>query len=109
MGNALPDLSLLTGWIVQHGLENEISFPDARVPSATVRHNGPVIVLDPINREDNVAADWTTVDRDLFLDRLDQMRDVLRDAEIEAQDDTESAIHFLDQIFPSFSNLSQEQ
>ena len=108
VGNALSDLSLLVGWIVQHGFESEISFPDARVPSATVNHNGPVIVLDPINRDDNIAADWTTVDRDLFLDRLDQMRDVLRDAEIEAQDDAEAAIDFLDQIFPSFSNLAKE-
>ena len=108
-GEALPDLSLLAGWIVQHGFENEISFPDSRVPPATVRHSGPVIVLDPINRDDNVAADWTSVDRDMFLDRLDKFRDILRDVEIEAQDDTDAAIDFLDQIFPNFSNLSQEE
>lgn len=108
-GEALPDMSLLAAWIIRHGLEREISFPDCRVPPATVRHRGPVIVLDPLNRDDNVTSDWTDADRDRFLDRLDELRDVLRDAELEAPHDLDAAISFVDQVLPNFSNFSKEQ
>ena len=67
-----------------------------------------MIVLDPINRDDNVASDWTVEDRDRFLDRLDEFRDVLRDAEIEAEHDRDAAIAFVDQVLPNFSNFCKE-
>ena len=108
-GEALPDLSRLAAWIVRHGLEREISFPDRRVSPATVWHAGPVVVLDPINRDDNVAADWTTADQKLFLDQMDELRDVLRDAEIDAEHDLDAAIAFVDQVLPNFSNFSKER
>lgn len=107
-GEALPDLGLLARSMLQHGLAKEISFPDSRVPSATVSHSGPVIVIDPMNRDNNLADDWTIADRDLFLERVDEFRDILRDAELEADDDPEVAIEFLEQVFPDFSDLSDE-
>lgn len=107
-GQALPDLSRLAAWVIQHGLEREIWFPDHRVPPATVVHTDPVIVLDPINRDDNVASDWTGEDRNRFLDRLDEFRDVLRDAEIEAKHDLDAAIAFVDQVLPNFSSFCKE-
>ena len=107
-GDALPDLSRLAAWIIQHGLESEIWFPDPRVPPATKRHSGPVVVVDPINRDDNVASDWTVNDRDRFLDQLDEFRDVLRDAEIEAEHDLDGAIAFVDQVLPNFRNFCKE-
>ena len=107
-GEALPDMSLLATWIIQHGLEQEISFPDCRVPPASVRHRGPVVVLDPLNKDDNVAAAWTGEDREHFLDRLDELRDVLRDAELEAPHDVDAATAFVDQVLPNFSNFSKE-
>lgn len=107
-GEALADMSLLAAWIIQHRLECEISFPDCRVPPATVRHRGPVVVLDPINRDDNVTSDWTDADRERFLDRLDELRDVLRDAELEAPHDLDAAIAFVDQVLPNFGKFSKE-
>ena len=107
-GEALPDMSRLAAWLIRHGLEGQIFFPDRRVAPATVEHPGPVVVLDPINRDDNVAADWTVADRDLFLDRLDELRDVLRDAENEAEHDLDAAIAFVDQVLPSFSSFCKE-
>ena len=107
-GEALPDMSRMAAWIIGHGLEREISFPDCRVPPAAVPHRGPVVVLDPINRDDNVTADWTVEDRDLFLDRLDELRDVLRDAEIDAEHDRDGAIAFVDQVLPNFTNFCKE-
>ena len=104
-GEALLDLSHLAAWIIQHGLEREICFPDRRVPPATKRHTGPVVVVDPINRDDNVASDWTVSDRDQFLDQIDEFRDVLRDAEIEAEHDVDAAIAFVDQVLPNFRNF----
>lgn len=107
-GEALPDMSRLAAWLIRHGLEREICFPDCRVACATVRHPGPVVVLDPINRDDNVAADWTVADREVFLDRLDELRDVLRDAELEARHDVEAAVAFVDQVLPNFSSFGKE-
>lgn len=107
-GEALEDLSLFARWILQHRLEKEISFPDARVPAATTTHSAPVIVIDPVNRDNNVAAGWTTADRDRFIERVDEFRDVLRDAQLEAADDPDDAIAFLEQVFPDFGDLSEE-
>ena len=107
-GEALPDLSSMIAWVIQHGLVKPVCFPDARVPAPTKAHLGPVVVLDPVNRDDNVTADWTISDREAFLDALDEFRDVLRDAEIEAGDDLDAAIDFVDQVLPSFRNFVQE-
>ena len=107
-GEALPDLMLLTKWIVNHALESTICFADPRVPAPTVSHNDPVIVLDPINQDDNVTSGWTVGDRDLFLDRIDNLRDILRDAEIEAGDDPDIAMDFVQQAFSDFRSLSED-
>jgi len=107
-GEALEDLSLFARWILQHGLRKEISFPDARVPAATVTHSSPVIVIDPVNRDNNLTADWIASDRDHFIDCVDVFRDVLRDAMLEADEDPDDAIAFLEQVFPDFSELSEE-
>lgn len=107
-GEALPDLSQSIAWIIRHGLATPIYFPDPRVPDGTTAHDAPVVVLDPVNRDDNVAADWTTADRDAFLDRLDELRDVLRDAAIEVGDDLDAAINFVNQALPKFRDLSKE-
>ena len=107
-GEALPDLVLLAKWIIKHALKSTIWFADRRVAPATVNHEGPVIVLDPINRDDNVTREWTSIDRDRFLDRVDELRDILRDAEIEARDNPDAAVDFIEQAFPNFLNLSED-
>lgn len=107
-GQALPDFSRMAAWIIKHGLESPIVFPAYHVPPATVTHSSPVIILDPINRNDNVASDWTTADLDRFLDRLDELRDLLRDAELEAEHDLDTAIAFIDRVLPNFSSFSKE-
>ena len=105
-GEALPDLMVLTKWIVNHALESPIWFADARVAAPTVQHNGPVIVLDPINRDDNLTSGWTASDRDLFVDRVNELRDILRDAEIE-EADPDAAVDFIEQAFHNFRDLSE--
>lgn len=108
-GEALDDLLSLARWVSQHGLDKEISFTDSRVPVATQTHIGPVIVLDPMNRDNNIAHDWTHQDRDDFLQKIDELVDILRDAEIEAEEDEEDeAIDFVEQVFPDFREMSEE-
>lgn len=107
-GEALHDLSVLARWIIQHRLAKEVSFPDKRVPAATVTHSSPVIVIDPVNRDNNVAEAWSAADRDRFLERVDQFRDVLRDVTLEADEEPDEAIAFLEQVFPGFGDLSEE-
>ena len=106
-GEALRDLSKLLAWIIGHELATPIYFPDNRVSRQTNPHHGPVVVLDPVNRDDNVTADWTHADRDEFLDGLDELRDILRDAEIEVGDDLDRAIDFVDQALPKFRDFSE--
>ena len=105
-GEALADLSRMIVWIIRHGLESAIHFPDPRVAPPTHFHQGPVVVLDPVNPEDNVAAAWTINDRDRFFDRLDVLRDVLRDGELECGYDLDEAIEFVDQALPRFRDLA---
>ena len=107
-GEALPDLVVLTRWIINHALERRISFYDPRVSDPTIEHKTPVVVLDPINSDDNVTKEWTEGDRDRFLSRVDGFRDVLRDAEIEARHNPEEALSFIEQSFPDFKNLSED-
>lgn len=106
-GDPLHDLSHLAAWVIRHELEQPIVFPDTRVPPATVRHDSPVVVLDPINQNDNVTADWSVTDRDRFLDEIEALRDILRDAELEAPHDNDAAIRFLDQALPRFATSSR--
>ena len=108
-GEALDDLLSLARWVSQHGLDKEISFTDSRVPAATQSHTGPVIALDPMNRDNNIAHDWTLKDRDDFLKKIDKLVDVLRDAKFEAEDEEESeAIGFAEMMFPGFRDMSEE-
>lgn len=106
-GDALGDLSRMIAWIIHDGLESVIHFPDSRVPLSGQPHPGPVVVLDPVNPEDNVAAAWTVHDRDRFLDRLDVLGDVLRDAELECAYDLDQAIEFVDQALPRFRDMAE--
>ena len=107
VGEALPDLSTLIAWIIRHGLTTPICFYDLRVAPARTPHRGPVVVLDPVNRDDNVTASWTVSDRSAFLDALDEFRDLLRDAEIEVTDDIDRAVSFVDQALPKFRDFSE--
>lgn len=107
-GEALPDMSQLLIWIIRHGLETPIFFPDHRVPCERTPHVNPVIILDPVNRDDNVGSSLSMEDRDRFLDGLDEFRDVLRDAEIEFGTDIDAAIAFVDQVLPNFRDFSVE-
>ena len=109
-GNALDDLSKQALWIQQHGLKGRIEFPDNRVAAATAAHAGPVVVLDPMNLDNNVAHGWTELDRTRFVDRVQALRDVLRDAQIEdTVSDPDEAARFLDQVFPHFSEWSEDE
>lgn len=107
-GEALPDMSRLLIWIIRHELETPIFFPDPRVPCERTPHRDPVIILDPVNRDDNVGSSLSTEDRDRFLDGLDEFRDVVRDAEIEFGTDIDAAIAFVDQVLPNFRDFSTE-
>ena len=106
-GEALPDLAILARWLTTHGLKAPISFGDPRVPPPSIVHSGPVVVLDPINNDDNVTSGWTEDDREAFLARVDSFRDILRDVEIEGYEDTVAAVGFIEQVFPRFGDLSE--
>lgn len=105
-GEALADLSLLLIWIIRQGLETPIVIPDSRVPREQFPHRTPVIILDPVNRDDNVASNWSIGDRDKFLDEVDRFLDLLRDAEIEFRSDIDAAIGFVDQALPNFRDFA---
>ena len=75
---------------------------------ASVTHPGPAVVLDPVNRDNNVAHDWNESDRARFVANVQEFCDVLRDAAIEdSVGDSDSAAAFLDQVLPHFSDWSK--
>lgn len=108
-GSWLPDLLALGTWILRHRFESKIEFDDPRVPAASGKVRGDFVVLDPMNRDNNVAHDWTRRDVVLFLDEVNRLCDVIQDAENEASaGELEEACQLLDQVFPDFSNWSVE-
>ena len=86
-------------------MNNKISFPDPRVPSAENEPQGPVLVIDPMNNDNNITHDWSLEDLNTFLSRIDELCDVVQDALNEAEvGEFDEAAALLEQIFPNFRN-----
>lgn len=106
--NWLDNLLKVGSWIARNRLRESIYFVDKRIPVTTFPKD-PVIVLDSVNPQNNVAATWTTQDRDNFANKIQNMCDVLNDAVNEAAaGDIDSAVEILDIVFPNFSTWSLE-
>jgi len=104
----IGNLLKVGSWIARNRLRESIYFVDKRIPITNFPKD-PVIVLDSVNPQNNVAANWTTQDRDNFANKIQNMCDVLNDALNEATaGDIDSAVEILDLVFPNFSTWSLE-
>lgn len=108
-GDWLQNLLKMGTWIVRQRLREPVYFPDKRLPTPGVLPQDPVIVLDPVNPDNNVASDWGVQDREAFLVKAQSMCDLLNDAANEVRaGDIDSAVEILDSVFPNFSSWSVE-
>ena len=106
----LTNLLKMGTWIVRQRLREPIYFSDRRLPSPSSEIlKEQVVVLDPVNPENNIASEWSIPDRDAFLVKVQNMCDILGDALNEVgADDVDSAVEILDGVFPNFSTWSVE-
>lgn len=106
--NWLDNLLKMGSWIARQRLREPVYFIDKRIPIATLPKD-PVVVLDSVNPQNNVASEWTLSDRDAFANKIQSMCDILNDARNEmVAGDVDSAIEMLDLIFVNFSTWSVE-
>lgn len=107
-GDWLSNLLKMGTWIVRQRLREPVYFVDKRIPVTAIPKD-PVVVLDSVNPQNNVAASWSVQDRDRFVNQVQNFCDVLNDAINEAvAGDDESAVEVLDAVFPNFSTWSVE-
>lgn len=105
----LDNLLAAGTWIVRHRLADPVIFDDSRVPPATAPHSAEVVVVDPMNADNNITHDWTAVDRDGFLEKVGEFCDVLQDAINDAEaGEHDDAAEILEQALPRFLDFSQE-
>lgn len=105
--NWLDNLLQMGTWMLRQRMAEPIYFPDKRIPLKSFPKDA-VVALDPVNVDNNIAAEWTTQDREAFLKKIQILCDHLNDAKNEAlADDVDSAADVLDQVFPNFSTWSE--
>jgi len=81
LGDYPKALEAFFSWIVKTGLEEQVAFTDYTPASAIPPHSfAPIVVLDPVNPENNVAARYDATGRDRIVDAAQAAMDALTDA-----------------------------
>jgi hypothetical protein len=81
LGDYPKALEAFFSWIVKTGLEEQVAFTDF-TPARAIppRNSAPIVVLDPVNAENNVAARYDATGRDRIIDGAQVAMDALTDA-----------------------------
>ncbi|MGH7393090.1 MAG: CBASS oligonucleotide cyclase [Candidatus Rokuibacteriota bacterium] len=95
----------------RQGLREPIVFDDNYDPQKVSLATGTVVVLDPVNPENNVTAAWTERTRTDFLDRVQDAYDASIAAwSAEVDDDEDEAVdHWCELFGDAFRTLSDEE
>jgi hypothetical protein len=95
----------------KHGLREPIVFDDNYNPRKVKMATGKVVVLDPVNPENNITSDWTERTRTEFLERVQDAYDATVSAwSAEADgDDDEAVDHWCEVFGDAFRTLSEEE
>ncbi len=98
-------------FVRRHGLRQPIIFDDNYDPRKVNLATGTVVVLDPINPENNITAAWSDRTRTEFLDRVQDAYDATVAAwSAEADGDEQEAVdHWCELFGDAFRNLSEEE
>lgn len=97
------------GFLRKHGLREPVVFGDHYNASAVSLPAAPVVILDPVNRENNVASTWTAATRADFLGRVQEAYDRMMEARSHELDgDEEAAVDAWCEVFgEAFRELSE--
>lgn len=95
----------------KHGLAEPIVFDDYYDPEETELAGGSVVVLDSVNPQNNITADWTAQTRKDFLERVQDAYDATVSAwSAERDGDEDEAVEHWCAVFgPAFRTLSEEE
>lgn len=98
------------GFILRHGLAEPIVFSDFYDPSAVDLPDDAVVILDPVNAENNPAHYLTEAHKQVFLERVAEAYDTIcYAASLDLDSEEEQAVDLWAEVFgDEFYNLSQE-
>ena len=96
-------------YLRRHALTEPVVFSDHYDGAAVATPSDPVVILDPVNPDNNVAHTWTHATRKRFLDRVEDAYERTLDARASEQDgDEEAAVDAWCEVFgPAFRDLSE--
>ncbi len=99
------------GFLRRHGLREPVVFGDHYDASAVVLPRDPVVILDPVNAQNNVASAWTDATRRDFLGRVQDAYDRMMDARsCELDGDEDAAVDAWCEVFgDAFRDLSEPE
>jgi hypothetical protein len=94
----------------QHGFRTPILFTDYYDPAKVKLPTHEVVVMEPVNPENNITRMWTAATREEFLKRVQQAYNAMMDARSAEQDDDEDeAVDHWCRVFGNnFRTLSEE-
>jgi tRNA nucleotidyltransferase (CCA-adding enzyme) len=72
-------IEAVLAYIVRTGLEEPITFADFNEPAATP--TAPVVIIDPVNPDNNVAASYTSAQRDAIISAAHEALDAVQEAQ----------------------------
>jgi len=106
--NWTDNLRKLCLWMIHHRLQERVEFNDNRIDTPSSYPNDPVVVLDPLNKSNNITHDWTDADRTKFIEGIEEFNAILRDVTLsDDDDDLDDDLELLDGILPNFSDWSE--
>jgi len=96
--------------IRKHAFESPIAFDDNYDTSSLTYPNDPVIILDSVNSDNNVASTWTKSTRADYLDRVEDAYDacVAAWAAEEDGEEDEAVDHWCEVFGDQFKTLSEK-
>lgn len=107
-GEWQTSLRQIFGFLRRHQLLEPVVFADYYNPAMVALPDDPVIVLDSVNADNNIARTWTGATREAYLDRAQDAYDAMMEARsCELDGDEEGAVDAWCYVFgDAFRTLS---
>ena len=105
--NWIKNILKMGEWMLGHRFSKPVWFDDDRVPDPVKWPNSHVVVLDPLNKSNNITHDWAENNKIDYLEAVSEFCEILTDIQIANEaDDIESELELLDNMLPNFSDWS---
>ena len=106
--NWIDNMIKLGQWILRHRFEEIVWFKDERISDPEKWPDDPIVVLDPINKSNNITHDWNIHNKEHFLTAVTEFCEILTDARLAYEaEDIDEELNLLDSMLPHFSEWSE--